>query len=96
MSAIALNVAPIFILILVGWTLARTGFLKASVGDGLGEFVFKVAVPMLMFRTLAEADFHGASPFRLWAAYFAGVGITWTVAHLVARHIFGRDGQLRQ
>ena len=54
MSAIALNVAPIFILILVGWTLARTGFLKASVGDGLGEFVFKVAVPMLMFRTLLE------------------------------------------
>ncbi|MCA0255569.1 MAG: AEC family transporter [Proteobacteria bacterium] len=94
MSAIALNVAPIFILILVGWTLARTGFLKASVGDGLGEFVFKVAVPMLMFRTLAEADFHGASPFRLWAAYFAGVGITWAVAHLVARHIFGRDEQI--
>ena len=94
MSAIALNVAPIFILILVGWTLARTGFLKASVGDGLGEFVFKVAVPMLMFRTLAEADFHGASPFRLWGAYFAGVGVTWAVAHFMTRHIFGRDEQI--
>lgn len=94
MSTIALNVAPIFVLILVGWVLARSGFLKPSVGDGLGEFVFKVAVPMLMFRTLAEADFHGASPFKLWIAYFAGVGITWTVGHLVARHIFGRDEQI--
>lgn len=94
MSAIALNVAPIFILILIGWGLARSGFLKVSVGDGLGEFVFKLAVPMLIFRTLAEADFHGASPFRLWAAYFAGVAVTWTAAHLAARHLFGRDAQI--
>lgn len=94
MSAIALNVAPIFILILIGWILARSGFLKASVGDGLGEFVFKLAVPLLIFRTLAEADFHGASPFRLWASYFAGVAVTWTAAHLVARHLFGRDAQI--
>lgn len=94
MSAIALNVAPIFILILVGWVLARSGFLKPSVGDGLGEFVFKVAVPVLLFRTLAEADFHGASPFKLWVAYFAGVGVTWAAAHLTARHVFGRDEQI--
>lgn len=94
MSAIAANVAPIFILILIGWVLARTGLLKASVGDGLGEFVFKVAVPVLMFRTLALADFHGASPFKLWTAYFGGVAVTWLVAHLVARHAFGRDEQI--
>lgn len=94
MSAIALNVAPIFLLILIGYMLSRSGFLKSSVGNGMGEFVFKVAVPMLMFRTLADADFHGASPFRLWAAYFGGVAITWAIAHLVARHAFGRDQQI--
>ncbi|MCX8995622.1 AEC family transporter [Rhizobiaceae bacterium BDR2-2] len=91
MSAIALNVAPIFILILFGWALARSGVLKATVGDGLGDFVFKIALPVLIFRTLVEADFNGLSPFRLWASYFCGVGITWTTAHLIATRIFKRD-----
>lgn len=94
MSAIALNVAPIFILILFGWVLARSGFLKAAVGDGLGDFVFKIALPILIFRTLVEADFQGLSPFRLWASYFFGVAVTWTTAHIVATRIFRREATL--
>ncbi|MBV2185378.1 MAG: AEC family transporter [Rhizobium sp.] len=91
MYAIAQDVFPIFILILFGWTLVKTGILNADIGDGLGEFVFKVAVPVLLFRTISQADFHGASPFRLWVAYFSGVAITWTVGHLLATRLFGRD-----
>jgi predicted permease len=93
-SAVFLNVAPVFLLILLGWTLARTKFVGAKVGDALGEFVFKLPLPLLIFRTLAEADFHGASPFRLWIAYFTGVAITWTVGHLAARYLFGRDAKI--
>jgi malonate transporter len=91
MSAIAINVAPIFILILIGWVLVRSGLFKADAGDILSEFVFKIAVPTLIFRTLAQADFHGASPFLLWITYFSGVAITWTTAHLVARYLFKQD-----
>lgn len=94
MPEITLNVLPIFILILIGWALVRTGLLKDELGDSLGEFVFKVAVPVLLFRTIAEADFHGASPFRLWIAYFTGVGVTWTVGHLIATRIFERDARV--
>ncbi|WP_454748479.1 AEC family transporter [Ciceribacter selenitireducens] len=91
MYAIAQDVFPIFILILFGWGLVKTRILNADIGDGLGEFVFKVAVPVLLFRTISQADFHGASPFRLWIAYFTGVAITWTVGHLLATRLFGRD-----
>lgn len=94
MPEITLNVLPIFILILIGWALVRTGLLKDELGDSLGEFVFKVAVPVLLFRTIAEADFHGASPFRLWIAYFAGVGVTWTIGHLIATRVFERDARV--
>jgi predicted permease len=68
--------------------------LNADIGDGLGEFVFKVAVPVLLFRTISQADFHGASPFRLWIAYFSGVAITWAVGHILATRIFGRDARV--
>lgn len=91
MSAIALNVAPIFILILTGWLIVKVGWFKVDVGDVLGDFVFKIAVPTLIIRTLVEADFHGASPFKLWLAYFSGVAVTWAVGHIVARYVFKQD-----
>ena len=94
MSDVALNVLPIFALILIGWLLVRTGYLKEELGEGLGDFVFRVAVPVLLFRTIAEADFSGEAPWRIWVAYFAGVAATWTIAHLVATLGFGRDRRI--
>lgn len=90
MSDVALNVLPVFALILIGWLLVRTGYLRPELGDGLGEFVFRVAVPVLLFRTIAEAEFGGDSPLRIWIAYFAGVAVTWTAGHLVATRLFAR------
>lgn len=94
MTTVLINVVPVFLLILIGWTVARVGLLKSETGDALGEFVFKIAVPMLIFRTLADAHFEGVSPFRLWAAYFIGVAITWTAGHIVATALFGRDAKI--
>lgn len=94
MSDVALNVLPIFALIFIGWLLVRTGYLSEALGEGLGEFVFRVAVPVLLFRTIAEADFAGESPLRIWIGYFAGVAFTWTVAHLVATLGFRRDRRI--
>jgi predicted permease len=94
LSSVLANVLPVFILILVGWVATRTGLLKAETGDALGEFVFKIAVPLLIFRTIATADFAGVSPFRLWTAYFVGVAITWAVGDLLARRVFGRDAKV--
>lgn len=91
MSAVAANVAPIFVLILMGWVMVRVGLFKADAGEVISDFVFKIAVPTLIFRTLSEADFHGASPFRLWATYFGGVVVTWSVGQMLARYVFRQD-----
>ncbi len=91
MYAVAVNVAPIFLLILIGWLTVKVKLFKADASDILSDFVFKIAVPTLIFRTLAEADFHGASPFKLWITYFTGVAITWAVGQVVTRHFFKQD-----
>ena len=91
MYAVAINVAPIFLLILIGWLTVKARLFKADASDVLSDFVFKIAVPTLIFRTLAEADFHGASPFKLWITYFTGVAITWTAGQLVTTYIFKQD-----
>ncbi|OLP53454.1 transporter [Rhizobium rhizosphaerae] len=92
MSQVFLNVVPIFLLILVGYGLIRLRYLKPDVGEALGDFVFRVAVPLLLFRTIAEADFSASgSPWPLWLAYFGGVAVTWSLGHLAATRAFGRD-----
>lgn len=94
MAPIVDNVIPVFALIAIGWIAVAIGLLKAEIGDALGDFVFRLAVPVLLFRTIATADFHGSSPWRLWLAYFAGVAVTWTVGHLLATRVFGRDARI--
>ncbi|RUV28160.1 AEC family transporter, partial [Mesorhizobium sp. M1A.T.Ca.IN.004.03.1.1] len=37
MSAIILDVLPIFILILIGWVIVRSGLMASNVGDALSE-----------------------------------------------------------
>jgi hypothetical protein len=85
------NVLPVFLLILAGWLIVSTGYLKPEAGEALSDFVFKVSVPVLLFRTIALSDFHGAFPLRLWLAYFSGVAVTWALAHMISVRIFGSD-----
>ncbi|MEA3533448.1 AEC family transporter [Rhizobium sp. CC-YZS058] len=91
MSDILLNVLPVFILILIGWLIVKSRYLKPEVGEALGDFVFKISVPVLLFRTIAAADFSQGSPWPLWVAYFSGVLVVWTLGHLAATLIFKRE-----
>ncbi|AXS42339.1 AEC family transporter [Breoghania sp. L-A4] len=86
-------VLPIFALIVFGFGAAVTKLLNESVGDALGQFVYVIAIPLLVFRTLATASFDGASPWALWAAYFSGVAIIWATATLLSRRIFRREAR---
>ncbi|HQF32010.1 MAG TPA: AEC family transporter, partial [Hyphomicrobiales bacterium] len=86
-------ILPVFGLIAIGYLTAATRLLSENVGDALGDFVFTIAVPLLIFRTLATADFAGAAPWPLWIAYFTGVAVSWGLALAVIRLGFGRDAR---
>ncbi len=94
MIAIALDVLPIFLLILIGYLLVRFGVMKAEVGDGLSDFVFTIAMPMLLFKTVAVAHVEGSSPWTIWVAYFSGVAVTWAAGHYAVTRLFGRDARI--
>ncbi|MEH6727631.1 MAG: AEC family transporter [Hyphomicrobiales bacterium] len=86
-------VLPVFGLIGVGWLSAHFGYLKSETGDGLTDFVFRIGIPLLIFRTIATADFSGAQPWSLWGSYFSGALIAWILGTLVIRRIFQRDAR---
>ncbi|MCV0429561.1 MAG: AEC family transporter, partial [Roseibium sp.] len=86
-------VAPVFVLIAIGYSLARFRILNQSVGEALGQFVFIVPIPVLIFRTLTTADLSAGFPFALWASYFLGGTATWFLGGIVIRKGFGRDAR---
>lgn len=93
MSIVTETVLFVFGLVGLGYLAGLAGYLKPQVGESLAEFAVGVALPLLLFNTMAGADFHGAVPWKLWAAYFAAVIVAWTVGHLLTTRVFGRDAQ---
>lgn len=85
-------VLPVFLLIGLGLGARRFGLVGDRTGDGLSDFVFVLAVPCLLFRTLARAEIPQAQPWGYWIAYFAGAAIVWVVAMLACSRVFGRSG----
>lgn len=84
---------PVFVLIGVGYLTARFNLLSEQVGEALGQYVYVIAIPVLIFRTLSGVDLGGQSPWALWATYFSGILVAWTAGTLVIRHGFGREAR---
>lgn len=83
----------VFGLVAVGYAFGRAGILGSRTGDGLTDFAVAVAIPVLLFRTLVEADFSGARPWQLWGAYFSAVALAWISGQLIVSHVFARDAR---
>ncbi|MCW2308710.1 AEC family transporter [Rhodobium gokarnense] len=91
MTDVALIVLPAFALIGLGYAIAWFNILKTETGEALGDFVFTIAMPVLIFRTLATADFPDISPWPVWISYFSAVAIIWVIADLLIRKGFKRN-----
>jgi predicted permease len=93
MGQIAAIVVPVFGLIGIGLLADLSGILKWQTGDALSDFVFTIALPLLIFRTVATADFSGGTPFMLWLAYYSAFTVAWFLGTLIMRRVFGRDAR---
>ena len=91
MSPLVETVLFVFGLVALGYLAGLTRYLEPESGDALSEFVVGVALPLLLFRTMTQADFHGAAPWALWATYFTAAAVVWTAGHLLTTRIFGRE-----
>jgi len=77
MHAVLAIVAPLFLIILIGVVCAATGLMDAAVTAALNRFVYHVALPALLFRGVAGADFATAFDPGFIAAFGGGIAITF-------------------
>jgi malonate transporter len=81
---IANVVLPVFGVIAVGYVCAWSGLLRERVAEGVSDYVYTIAIPILIFRTLAEAELPSVSPWGYWGVYFFGAAVSWAAAQLLA------------
>jgi predicted permease len=83
-------VLPVFGLIAFGYVCAWTGLLRERVAEGVSDYVYTIAIPLLIFRTLAEARLPDVSPWGYWGVYFFGAAVAWAAAQTLSVFAFGR------
>ena len=88
--AVATIVFPVFALIALGYAAARWRYLSDAAQRGLTEFATTVAMPALLFRTVATSAAPSVSPARIWFAYFGAAAVTWLIATTATRLLLKR------
>jgi predicted permease len=81
-------VTPVFGIVLVGWVTVRAGVFGKAAIDGIADFVFTIAIPLLLFRTLATAGLPDEIPWGVLLSYYLGTYVVFAIGMLVAAIIF--------
>lgn len=84
-------VVPLFALILTGFLFVRGRLLGPDGVKGIGAFVFNLAVPALLFRSMATGLPHDGSGLAVVYVYYLGAAIIFGLSMLVGRLAFGYD-----
>jgi len=84
-------VLPLFALILVGFLFVRGGRLGPDGVKGIGVFVFNLAVPALLFRSMVTGLPHDGAGLSVVYVYYLGAAIIFALAMLIGRFAFGYD-----
>jgi hypothetical protein len=84
-------VLPLFALILTGFAFVRAGVLGTDGVKGIGAFVFNLAVPALLFRSMATGLPQDGAGLGVVYVYYLGAGIVFALTMLIGRIAFGLD-----
>ena len=77
MQALLDVILPVFLVLGAGWLAARFGIIEAAGVDGLMRFAQGVALPCLLFRSMAHLDLATAFDPALMGAFYGGVLAAW-------------------
>lgn len=82
---------PIFLLMVLGYTFARTGLVSRDFAKNMNTFVFKVALPAEMFVDMASMDIRSAWDGKFVLFCFVVTLLSIGLASLISRLLIRRD-----
>ena len=84
-------VLPVFSLVLLGFVVGRPPVFGPGAAKALGTFVFYLAMPALLFRSMAQQGLPGRDEMAIVATYYVGVVIAIPIV-LATMHLLFREG----
>jgi malonate transporter len=84
-------VVPVFAIIVTGWLAGWLGYIPRSLADGLVHFAYNVAMPALLFVTIAQEPARNLLEWRFLLAFGGGSILCFALVFLAVRAGFGRD-----
>jgi malonate transporter and related proteins len=84
-------VLPVFSIIVTGWLAGWLGYVSRSLADGLVHFAYNVAMPALLFVTIAQENAQSLLEWRFLVAFGGGSLLCFALVFLTLRVGLGRD-----
>jgi hypothetical protein len=88
------STVPIFLVMIVGWGIKQLGVIDEHFANVANKYVFKVALPVLLFKDLSQADFYSQFDIR-FVGYCAIVTIVMFGGVWILTDIFMKDKTMR-
>lgn len=87
--SVSQTILPVFLLIILGYILARRGALDTHANQALAGLAFKLFMPMVLFTGMVNAPLHDGLDTRILAAYFVPALFIFTVVNLFTHRSLG-------
>jgi malonate transporter and related proteins len=84
-------VLPVFAVIVTGWLAGQLGYISRSLADGLVHFAYNVAMPALLFVTVAQEPARHLLEWRFLLAFGGGSILCFVLVLMAVRVGWGRD-----
>ena len=84
-------VFPVFAVIVTGWLAGWLGYISRSLADGLVHFAYNVAMPALLFITVAQEPARNLLEWRFLMAFGGGSVLCFALVFLAVRIAWGCD-----
>jgi len=84
-------VLPVFAIIVTGWVAGWLGYISRSLADGLVHFAYNIAMPALLFVTIAQEPARNLLEWRFLLAFGGGSILCFALVFLTVRAGWRRD-----
>ncbi|MDH3229088.1 MAG: AEC family transporter [Alphaproteobacteria bacterium] len=92
MEPIFWQILPVVIIVGLGYAAVRFDFVSQAANEGITRFVFAIALPALIFRTLASSNVEGNLQFiwKILTGYYGGALAVMLLGIVVAKFLFNK------